>query len=136
MKHARGLGVAIRKEGTKNWRAVQEVRQDCRARGAAQQERSRAVAGEPGSASSGVAVRSALRGPAFAQTLSAETEEQGSASSSQAQATLPASDRIAENAGVRAAGIAASHVRNMNKVELRKLGISLEVTTRANIKKH
>ena len=55
MKYARSLGVATRKEGTKNWRAVEEVRQDCKAREAAQQERSRAHAGEPGSASSGVA---------------------------------------------------------------------------------
>ena len=64
-------------------RAVPEVRQDCKAREAAQQERSRAHAGEPGSASSGVAVRSASRGPALAQPLSADTVEPGSASSSQ-----------------------------------------------------
>ena len=90
------------------WCAVPGVRQDCKAREAAQQERSRAHAGEPGSASSGVAVRSASRGPALAQTLSADTVEPGSASSSQAQVTPPASGRMAENASARAAGIAAS----------------------------
>ena len=93
MKYARSLGVATRKEGTKTWRAIQEVRQDCKAREAAQQERSRAHAGEPGSASSGVAVRSASRGPALAQTLSADTVEPGSASSSQIQASQTAVDR-------------------------------------------
>ena len=67
--------------------------QDCKAREAAQQERSRAHAGEPGSASSGVAVRSASRGPALAQTLSADTVEPGSASSSQIQASQTAVDR-------------------------------------------
>ena len=74
-------------------RAVPEMRQDCKAREAAQQERSRAHAGEPGSASSGVAVRSASRGPALAQTLSADTVEPGSASSSQAQASHTAVNR-------------------------------------------
>ena len=43
MKHAQGLGVATRKEGTTNWRAVQDVRQDCRA----QQEGSQARVKEP-----------------------------------------------------------------------------------------
>ena len=116
-------------------RAVLEVRQDCKAREAAQQERSRAHAGEPGSASSGVAVWSASRGPALAQTFSADTVEPGSASSSQAQVTPPASGRMAENASARAAGIAASDVQNMNKADLRTLATSLGVTTRANIKK-
>ena len=74
-------------------RAVPEVRQDCKAREAAQQERSRAHAGEPGSASSGVAVWSASRGPALAQTFSADTVEPGPASSSQAQASQTAVDR-------------------------------------------
>ena len=73
--------------------AIPEVRQDCKAREAAQQERSRAHAGEPGSASSGVAVWSASRGPALAQTFSADTVEPGSASSSQAQASQTAVDR-------------------------------------------
>ena len=132
MNYAQSLGVATRKEGTNNWRAVQEVRQDCKAREAAQQERSRAHAGEPGSASSGVAVRSASRGPALAQTSSADTVEPGSASSSQAQVTPPASGRMAENPGARAAGIAASDVRNMNKADLRTLATSLGVRTRAN----
>ena len=59
----------------------------------ARQERSRAHAGEPGSASSGVAVWSASRGPALAQTFSADTVEPGSASSSQAQASQTAVDR-------------------------------------------
>ena len=122
------------RQGTKKWRAVPEVRQDCKAREAAQQERSRAHAGEPGSASSGVAVRSASCGPALAQTLSADTVEPGSASSSQAQVTPPASGRMAENAGARAAGIAASDVQNMNKADLRTLANSLGVTTRANRK--
>ena len=134
MKYAQRLGVATRKEGTKNWRAVQEVRQDCKAREAAQQERSRAHAGEPGSASSGVAVRSASRGPALAQTSSADTVEPGSASSSQAQVTPPASGRMAENPGARAAGIAACDVRNMNKADLRTLATSLGVCTRATTK--
>jgi len=67
--------------------------QDCKAREAAQQERSRAHAGEPGSASSGVAVWSASRGPALAQTFSADTVEPGPASSSQAQASQTAVDR-------------------------------------------
>ena len=93
MKYARSLGVATRKEGTNKLRAAQEVRQDCKAREAAQQERSRAHAGEPGSASSGVAVWSASRGPALAQTFSADTVEPGSASSSQAQASQTAVDR-------------------------------------------
>ena len=79
--------------------------QDCKAREAAQQERSRAHAGEP-----------------------------GSASSSQAQVTPPASGRMAETAGARAAGIAASDVKNMKKADLRTLAISLGVTTRANRK--
>ena len=61
-----------------------------------QQERSRAHAGESGSASFGVAVWSASRGPALAQTLSADTVEPGSASSSGAQVTPPASGRILE----------------------------------------
>ena len=74
-------------------RAVPDMRQDCKAREAAQQERSRAHAGEPGSASSGVAVWSASRGPALAQTFSADTVEPGSASSSQAQASQTAVDR-------------------------------------------
>ena len=84
MKYARSLGVATRKEGTNSWRAVEEVREDCKAWEASQQERSRADAGEPGSASSSVAVESASRGPAHAQTLSADTVESGSASSRQA----------------------------------------------------
>ena len=113
------------------WCAVPGVRQDCKAREAAQQERSRAHAGEPGSASSGVAVRSASRGPALAQTLSADTVEPGSASSSQAQVTPPASGRMAENLGARAAGVAASDVRNMNKADLRTLSTSLGATTRS-----
>ena len=46
---------------------------------AAQQERSRAHAGEPGFASSGVAMRSASCGAALAQTLSADTVEPGQA---------------------------------------------------------
>ena len=75
------------------WCAVPGVRQDCKAREAAQQERSRAHAGEPGSASSGVAVWSASRGPALAQTFSADTVEPGPASSSQAQASQTAVDR-------------------------------------------
>ena len=93
MKYARSLGVDTRKRGRRKWRAVEEVRKDCKAREAAQQERSRAHAGEPGSASSGVAVRSASCGPALAQTLSADTVEPGSASSSQAQASQTAVDR-------------------------------------------
>ena len=105
MKYAQSLGVATRKEGTKNWRAVQEARQDCKAREAAQQERSRAHAGEPSSASSGVAVRSASRGPALAQTLSADTVEPGSASSSQDQVPPSASGRVAEKLGARATDI-------------------------------
>ena len=80
MKYARSVGVP-------------GVRQDCKAREAAQQERSRAHAGEPGSASSGVAVWSASRGPALAQTFSADTVEPGPASSSQAQASQTAVDR-------------------------------------------
>ena len=116
-------------------RAVPEVRQDCKAREAVQQERSRAHAGEPGSASSGAAVRSASCAPALAQTLSADTVEPGSASSSQAQVTPPASGRVAENAGARAASIAASDVRNMNKADLRTLATSLGVNTRPNKKK-
>ena len=120
------------KRERQTWRAVQEVRQDCKAREAAQQERSRAHAGEPGSASSGVAVRSASRGPALAQTSSADTVEPGFASSSQAQVTPPASGRMAENPGARAAGIAASDVRNMNKADLRTFATSLGVAPRAN----
>ena len=73
--------------------AVPGVRQDCKAREAAQQERSRAHAGEPGSASSGVALWAASRGPALAQTFSADTVEPGPASSSQAQASQTAVDR-------------------------------------------
>ena len=75
------------------WCAVPGVRQDCKAREAAQQERSRAHAGEPGSASSGVALWAASRGPALAQTFSADTVEPGPASSSQAQASQTAVDR-------------------------------------------
>ena len=101
MNHARSLGALTRKEDTKTWRALAKVRQDCKAREAAQQERSRAHAGEPSSASSGVAVRSASRGPALAQTLSADTVEPGPASSSQAQVSPPPSGRMAENAGAR-----------------------------------
>ena len=132
MKYAPSLGVPTRKEGTIKWRAVLEVRQDSKAREAAQQERSRAHAGEPGSASSGVAVRSSSREPALAQTLNADMVETGSASSSQAQVTPPASGRMAENAGARAASIAASDVQNMNKVDLRRFATSLGVNMRAN----
>ena len=41
---------------------------------------------------------------------------------------------MAENAGARATGIAASDVQNMNKADLRTLANSLGVTTRANRK--
>ena len=88
MKYARSLGVP-------------DVRQEFKARKAAQQERSRADAGEPGSASSGVVVRSASRGPALAQTLSADTVEPGSASSSQAQASQTTVDRHLHGARCR-----------------------------------
>ena len=57
MKYVGSLGVATWKEGTKLWRAMEDVRQDCKTWEVAQQERSRGHAGEPGSASSGVAVR-------------------------------------------------------------------------------
>ena len=60
--------------------------------------------------------------------------ETGSASSSQAQVTPPASGRMAENAGARAASIAASDVQNMNKADLRRLATSLGVNMRANRK--
>ena len=90
---APSLGIPTGREKRIGRHAVPEVRQDCKAREAAQQERSRAHAGEPGSASSGVAVWSASRGPALAQTLSADTVEPGSASSSQAQASQTAVDR-------------------------------------------
>ena len=62
----------------------------------AQQERSRAHAGEPGSASSPPAPASPppeWTGPALAQTLSADTVEPGSASSSRVQASQTAVDR-------------------------------------------
>ena len=130
MQYAQSLGVATRKIGTTIYRAVHDVRQDCKA----QQERSRAHAGEPGSASSGAAVRSASHGPALAQTLSADTVEPGSGSSSQAQVTSPASGRMTGNLRARAVGIAASDVRNMNKADLRTLATSLGVSTRDNRK--
>ena len=108
MKYARSLGVDTRKEGTKNWRAVEAVLQDCKVREAAQQERSRAHAGEPGSASSGVAVGSASRAPALAQTLTVDTVEPGSASTRQAQLTTPKPVRMAAIQGGTSAGPARS----------------------------
>ena len=81
MKYAASLGVATRKQGTKLWRAVSDVRQDCKLREAAEQQRSRALAGEPGSASSSLAVPSASRGLAPTQTSSAHAGESGSANS-------------------------------------------------------
>ena len=132
MNYAQSLGVATRKEGTKKWRAVEEVRQECKAREAAQQERSRAHAGEPGSASSGVAVRSASHGPALAQTLSADTVEPGSASSSQAQVAPSALGRVADTLVARAARSDTCDMRSMRRDDLRTLAASLGVASRSN----
>ena len=59
MKYAASLGVPTRKEGTKQWRQVADVRADCKLREAAQQQHSPARAGGPGSASSSQATPSA-----------------------------------------------------------------------------
>ena len=59
MKYAASLGVATRKEGTKQWRQVADVRADCKLREAAQQQHSPAHAGGADSASSSQATPSA-----------------------------------------------------------------------------
>ena len=51
MKYAASLGVATRRQGTKTWRLVKDVRADCKMREAAEQQRLLADAGGPGSAS-------------------------------------------------------------------------------------
>ena len=130
MKYAASLGVATRKQGTKLWRAVSDVREDCKLREAAQQQRSRAHAGEPGSASSSLAVPSASRGLAPTQTSSAHAGEPGSANSSQAQVAPSASGRVAEKPVPRAEDIAACDLRNMSKSDLRKLAAKLRVVYR------
>ena len=58
MKYAATLGIPTRKQGTKLWRAVKDVRLDCKLRQAFQQQRCRAHAPEPGSASSRVVLPS------------------------------------------------------------------------------
>ena len=134
MKYAAKLGVATRKQGTKLWRAVSDVRQDCKLREAAEQQRSRALAGEPGSASSSLAVPSASRGLPRTQTSSAHAVESGSANSSQAQVAPSASGSVAETSVARAANIASCDLRNMGQSDLRKLASKLKVATRNNLK--
>ena len=50
MKYAASLGVATRRQGTKTWRLLKDVRADCKMREAAEQQRLLADAGGPGSA--------------------------------------------------------------------------------------
>ena len=68
-KYAASLGVATRKEGTKQWRQVADVRADCKLREAAQQQHSPARAGGPGSASSSQATPSSSSTGAPAQAV-------------------------------------------------------------------
>ena len=98
MKYAAFLGVATRREGTKQWRVVADVRADCKLREQhsdvrARQQHSPASAGGPGSASSSQGTPSAPSTGAPTQVVGGAVQQKqslahaggpGSASSNQA----------------------------------------------------
>ena len=113
MKYAASLGVATRKEGTKQWRQVADVRADCKLREAAQQQHSSARAGGPGSASSSQATPSTSSTGAPTQAVQqkqalAHAGGPGSASSTQAAPSAPS--REAPTQAAPAAGVGAGDV--------------------------
>ena len=163
MKYAASLGVPTRKPAAPTqWRAVKDVREDCKLREAAQRQPSPARAGEPGAASSdlaapsvshgsasvqvparvgepgaassGLAAPSVSRGPASVGAPGARAGGSGSSSLSQAQVAPSAPATVARKPVVGAADVTSSDVRNMNIKELRALATSLGVGTRENTK--
>ncbi|CAK0826194.1 unnamed protein product, partial [Prorocentrum cordatum] len=147
MKYAASLGVPARKPAAPTqWRAVEDVREDCKLREAAQRQSSPARAGEPGADSSDLATPSLSHGPASVQA-SARVGEPGAANSglvraggpgssslSQARAAPSAPATVARKAVAGAADVTSSDVRNMNRNELRAVATSLGVGTRENSK--
>ena len=130
MKYAASLGVATRRQGTKTWRLLKDVRADCKMREAAEQQRLLADAGGPGSASPSQAAppapsRAEQPGQAASPAPSMlSVPEPGSASSSTGVPTQAAP----------VAGIGARDLENMADKDLRKLAVSLGVSSRAKRK--
>ena len=132
MKYACSL-VATRKQGTKLWRSVSDVRAEFKTREAAQLESSLGDALGPGVASSSQAAPSAL-GPGFASPgAGGAGGEQGPLGQAKSTQTAKSSAAIADTSnravgtGVPTARVRSSDMDNMKKTDLRKLAISLGV---------
>ena len=134
MKYAASLGVATRKEGTKLWRKVKDVRDDCKVREADQQQRSLADARAPGSASPSQAAPSA---PSRGERRQAGPPGPGQATPSapsrlcQPGPGSASSSRGVPTQAVPKAGVGAEDLESMGKADLRKLATSLGISTRA-----
>ena len=111
MKYAASIGVATRKPGTKLYRRVDDVRADCKAREAAQQESPVGHAMGPGLASPSL------------PSASAPGDSSGAGGDEMACAA-------GAGGGGGAAHLCSDDVNNMGNADLRKLGSSLGVYSR------
>ena len=144
MKYAASLGVATRRQGTTTWRLLKDVRADCKMREAAEQQRLLADAGGPGSASPSQAAppapsRAEQPGQA-ASPARIRAEQPGQAASpAPSMLSVPEPGSASSSTGVPtqaapAAGIGARDLENMADKDLRKLAVSLGVSSRAKRK--